>query len=473
MTMAIGFRFKGSILFPVGTRFPDERSGKEHVLTEISACRWDPSDPSGRRVLALSDKGVLWTLDVAIQDGELSAVAPLRWKVLRRPGGWLDSEGLDFAPGSDGSSVLVSTEAHVNPRYGTSLLDVASFRVAGGEFEGSAVHVPALVRMQVVNNAGFEGLAHTADGKLLITANEHALRHDGAVLRRLLLFNASSLATRRAIGIDGLAGVARFPMAHMLPYVAAGAHFGCVEFESHPFDDRRVLALERGFSADAGNDIRLFELEFGGARDVSCCVSLAANYRGGECAIACAPPEECSRLDGTGWSGEGKGIVRKRLIFRWDRDGLADARTGETEPVPVDNYEGMCLSPAVGPAGERHLLLVNDDNSNPHQIGTQFVLLELRQIARAAPVADGAAAPLNASVCDASHALGNCEGVYCGGSVPIMMVGVACGIAVVLAALLAVMHAAIAVAQKRLARRTAQVAMVDLDSARATAQPEG
>ena len=46
----------------------------------------------------------------------------------------------------------------------------------------------------------------------------------------------------------------------------------------------------------------------------------------------------------------------------------------------VDNYEGMCLVPAEDEADatkSRRLLLVNDDNSNQKQVGTQFVLLRL------------------------------------------------------------------------------------------------
>jgi hypothetical protein len=72
-----------------------------------------------------------------------------------------------------------------------------------------------------------------------------------------------------------------------------------------------------------------------------------------------------------------QGAVRKRLLARWTRDGLVDERTGTRVALPVDNYEGMCLSPHLEPDGSRLLLLVNDDNGNARQIGTQFVLLAL------------------------------------------------------------------------------------------------
>ncbi|CEM06716.1 unnamed protein product [Vitrella brassicaformis CCMP3155] len=42
--------------------------------------------------------------------------------------------------------------------------------------------------------------------------------------------------------------------------------------------------------------------------------------------------------------------------------------------VELDNYEGMALGPVL-PDGRRTLVLVNDDNFNPKQIGTQFIAL--------------------------------------------------------------------------------------------------
>ena len=46
-------------------------------------------------------------------------------------------------------------------------------------------------------------------------------------------------------------------------------------------------------------------------------------------------------------------------------------------PVAVDNYEAMCVAPRLPGDDTVLVLLVNDDNLNPDQIGTQFVLLAL------------------------------------------------------------------------------------------------
>lgn len=161
----------------------------------------------------------------------------------------------------------------------------------------------------------------------------------------------------------------------MLPYVADSAKSGLVELAEHPWRDTGLLSLERTHSSAEGNDIRLFELDLAGATDLSCCAVAAMR--------SARPEEEACVLgradvaDPAGWSRGRVGAVRKRLLAKWTRAGLVDARTGSRAPVLVDNYEGMCLHPSAGPGGERLLLLVNDDNGNAAQIGTQFVLLAL------------------------------------------------------------------------------------------------
>ncbi|KAL7562202.1 hypothetical protein ACA910_013457 [Epithemia clementina (nom. ined.)] len=61
----------------------------------------------------------------------------------------------------------------------------------------------------------------------------------------------------------------------------------------------------------------------------------------------------------------------------------------EAIKLQVDNYESLCLLPPGATIGrennhnrneQRLLLLVNDENQNPKQIGTQFVLLRVRAV---------------------------------------------------------------------------------------------
>lgn len=182
-------QFRGRVLLPVGSVFADERTGRNATLAELSACSWDPSDPTLRRVVFLSDSGVLWHIDVHIEDGRLVQVIPGRWTRLSRPGGaTIDSEGLDFASDTsdDGAMLIVSSEAHARAGGGSSVLDVATYALADGRYLASPFEVPALVRNGVVDNGGFEGLGHTADRSLFATANEvRACAHSAAGLDRM------------------------------------------------------------------------------------------------------------------------------------------------------------------------------------------------------------------------------------------------------------------------------------------------
>jgi len=67
----------------------------------------------------------------------------------------------------------------------------------------------------------------------------------------------------------------------------------------------------------------------------------------------------------------------KTPLFEWTRTGLVSADGSGTWNVPVDNYEGMALVPSSSTKSGQYLLLVNDDNGNNNQIGTQLVLLRL------------------------------------------------------------------------------------------------
>lgn len=64
----------------------------------------------------------------------------------------------------------------------------------------------------------------------------------------------------------------------------------------------------------------------------------------------------------------------KRLVFEWNENGLNAANSASYPNLKVDNYEAMCLFPRQN---QTTLLLVNDDNGNDSQIGTQFVAMRL------------------------------------------------------------------------------------------------
>ena len=115
---------------------------------------------------------------------------------------------------------------------------------------------------------------------------------------------------------------------------------------SIPGGKRRLLSLERAWTAALGNTIKVFVVDLDGAMELSAC--LARSQAGSI--------NDCSAETDA---------VPKRLLLDLASLGL-----------PLDNYEGMAIGPRLAD-GRRSLLLVNDNNFSVHQIGTQFILLAL------------------------------------------------------------------------------------------------
>lgn len=219
---------------------------------------------------------------------------------------------------------------HAYETRGTSPLDVAVFDASTGRYKASPYAIPDDTVRRVRNNKGFEALtlapaaaAGLRGGDLVLTTTEYAL--DGDVEGRHVV-----------LAWDAASGAARASRTYETSTTGDGRHLGVVEFEAL---DRSLLVLERDYDAAEGYTIRLFEAVASGA------------------------------------------AFRKRQIFEWDAAGLRTA--GAVHEVDVDNYEGQCLVGAT--AATRSLLLVNDDNANPEQLGTQFVLVDLDVAAPAPP----------------------------------------------------------------------------------------
>lgn len=201
--------------------------------------------------------------------------------------------------------------------------------------EGSARGIRGIRGIQ--ENAGFEALSLSADGRTLWTANETALKQDapdeGAALYgrhpvRLLRYEQRG-------GSFALAG----ELGYLIdPIERRGSAFkirGVVDLL--PLPEGGLLSLEREYVEGIGTEVQLFLVDTAGATDVSGLESLA----------------------GEGWTP-----VRKTLIYDFARSGF----------VP-DNLEGMTFGPAL-PDGDRTLVLVSDDNFGANQ-QTQIVALRL------------------------------------------------------------------------------------------------
>jgi hypothetical protein len=234
-------------------------------------------------------------------DGSIESVA-VDGEAQMRKG--TDFEGVAFTPARP-DTVMVSTEAPEVVEV--SLKDGRGTR---------ALPLPPIFR-QVVQNQGLESLAYSADGEMLWTANERALKPDGGKAEQpvtpFLTFTRVRLL-RYALKGD------RFEPAAQYEYQTGGVHgaagqVGLCDLAALP--DGRLLALERsaaqGLSGKKSIRTRIYLVDTTGATDVS------------------KPPFA------TGLVNQSPVKVRKSLLF----DGFVCDADGE-------NVEGLCLGPSLG-----------------------------------------------------------------------------------------------------------------------------
>ena len=208
------------------------------------------------------------------------------------------------------------------------------------------------------NNLAFESLTFSADGLSLYTATENALKQDGPAA------TATNGSNSRILQFDATTGQAMREFVYrtdpiaVAPTGGAFAVSGLVELLS--VDATHMLALERSFTVGVGNSVKMYEIDFSGATDVSAIDSVS---------------------DLTGISA-----VSKRLVFDF---GSVFA------PSALDNLEGIAFGPTL-PDGSRSLIVVSDDNFGGG-VGTQFIALKVQAVpepASLAVLALGAVGPL-------------------------------------------------------------------------------
>jgi len=187
----------------------------------------------------------------------------------------------------------------------------------------------------VRNNLGFESLALTPDARFLFAGLENALVQDGPEAApesgspaRILRFDRAGGGRPREFvyPVDPVAT----PPAGAGPFRVNGLA------DLLPLDGERLLALERGFVEGFGNTVRIYDVSLAGATDVAETESLASG----------------------GWTAAGKTLV------------LDVADLG----VPLENFEGLAFGPEL-PDGRGTLVVVSDDNFNPDQESTTFLVL--------------------------------------------------------------------------------------------------
>ena len=314
----------------------------------LSALTWDRerevfyalTDDSGQHAPSR-----FYTIRIDLSDGELAdgAVAVDTVTLLR------DSDGEPFAPRAldpegialtEDGRLFFSSEGFIEEGVAPLLAEIdlaggvrQTLRLPerylprtrrGGWLRRAARRSPTGPR----HNQALESLTLSPSGRWLFTANENALAQDGPAAT---LETGSPVRLSRLRASDG-GWEAEYlywtePVAEE-PVPADGfATAGLVELLA--FDDDRLLALERSYSAGAGNTIRLFEVDLSAATNVAGVRSL--EHRAGVVPAA------------------------KRLL-------LDLAELG----IELDNIEGLTFGPPLAD-GRQTLVLVSDDNFSPRQ----------------------------------------------------------------------------------------------------------
>ncbi|MHB1047675.1 MAG: esterase-like activity of phytase family protein [Thermoanaerobaculia bacterium] len=241
----------------------------------------------------------------------------------------IDTEGIALLPGR----LLVSTEAIVRHGIAAAITEHAPDGRLFREQVLPTKLLPAPGR-GVRDNLGFEGLAATPDGRFLFAGLENALEQDGAPA------DVGTPSPARLLRFDLRAGGPPAEFVYVVdPVSPAPTHEGLFRVNGLsdvlPLGRDRLLVLERQFIDGTGNVARIWDVSLEGATDVSSLESLA----GAEYVAA-----------------------RKTLL-------LDLAETG----VALENFEGLAFGPTL-PDGRVSLVVVSDDNFNPEQESTTFLV---------------------------------------------------------------------------------------------------
>jgi hypothetical protein len=233
----------------------------------------------------------------------------------------LDPEGIAFT----GNSVFVSSEGDVDRQINPFIKEFSS---AGKLLKTLPIPEKFLPDSKgskgVRNNLGFESLTLTPDKKYLFTATENALVQDGAVP------SLQSGSPSRILRYDVAGSKLDREFLYVTEPLPADANpegkfttNGLVDLVA--IDENRLLSLERAFSLETGNTIKLFEIS----------------------------TEKADRI-------EGLDSLKSRLseVSPAQKRLLLDL---ETLKIPLDNIEGLTLGPVFGD-GSRGLILVSDNN---------------------------------------------------------------------------------------------------------------
>ncbi len=242
----------------------------------------------------------------------------------------IDSEGITFTQ----KSLFISSEGDRKRQIQPFIRE---FSLVGKQLQSLPIPEKFLIQPDsgVINNRALENLTVTPSKKYLFTATENALIQDGTEA------NISTGSPCRILQYDLIKGEAKKEFLYITePITSTSNNFG--DFETNglaeiiALDDTHLLSLERSFSLDTGNVIKLFKVDLSNADNIQKINSLNNQF------THISP-------------------VKKELLL--DLSNLE---------LILDNIEGMTFGPKLAD-GQRSLILVSDNNFNPLQ-STQVLI---------------------------------------------------------------------------------------------------
>jgi hypothetical protein len=242
----------------------------------------------------------------------------------------IDSEGITFTQ----KSLFISSEGDRKRQIQPFIRE---FSLVGKQLQSLPIPEKFLIQPDsgVINNRALENLTVTPSKKYLFTATENALIQDGTEA------NISTGSPCRILQYDLIKGEAKKEFLYITePITSTSNNFG--DFETNglaeiiALDDTHLLSLERSFSLDTGNVIKLFQVDLSNADNIQKINSLNNQF------THISP-------------------VKKELLL--DLSNLE---------LILDNIEGMTFGPKLAD-GQRSLILVSDNNFNPLQ-STQVLI---------------------------------------------------------------------------------------------------
>ncbi|NES07954.1 MAG: esterase-like activity of phytase family protein [Okeania sp. SIO2F4] len=327
--------FLGEVNFPTGLKFKN---------TEVGGLSGITYNPDKQIYYAISDDrsskapARFYTLKIDLESEKISEetvtfidVTTLLDETSKPfPPSTIDSEGITFT----GTNLFISSEGDRKRQVQPFIRE---FSLAGKQLRNLPLpeKFPIKTDSGIRNNMALESLTITPSKKYLFTATENALVQDGAEA------NVSTGSPCRILQYDLIKGQPENEFLYITePMTSTSNNSGGFKtnglVELMALDDTHFLSLERSFSLDTGNMIKLFQVDLSNADNIQQINSLNSKFTN------ISP-------------------VKKELLL--DLSNLE---------LISDNIEGMTFGPKM-PDGRRSLILISDNNFNPLQV-TQVLI---------------------------------------------------------------------------------------------------